>query len=143
MAQSQMAQSRIHDEHNQCDNGYDSDYSDDSDASSDSDYSDEYKGSMKHKSRKSSNSNNSTSKSVPSCELISKFLNKTENNWELSDFYGQTCQKSLQLFYNCNGRRTYAAVYPNGAVHIITQNADIAVEMFDSIKFAVSQVHSN
>lgn len=79
---------------------------------------------------------------VLNCAEISKFLNRTTNQWELSDFHGQSCMRSLQLFYN-NGKRTYAGVHTNGSVRIITSNADLAVEMFDSIQYAVDELTQN
>lgn len=76
---------------------------------------------------------------VLNCAEISKFLNRTTNKWELSDFHGQSCTRSLQLFYN-NGKRTYAGVHTNGSVRIITSDAELAVEMFDSIQYAVDEL---
>lgn len=74
------------------------------------------------------------------CAEISKYLNRNDNAWELSDFFGQTCTRSLQLFYNSDGKRTYAGVFGNGTVRIISADVDRALLMFSSIQTAVYQI---
>lgn len=68
-----------------------------------------------------------------SCSGLSRHLNLESDEWDESNFHSQQRQTNLNLWYNYNGGKYYASVYPKGSIRITSSDADASCAMVDSL----------